>query len=492
LDLTLNTFSSLQDTLSDVRANDDVRKERNGVLRKRLDGMKVEVKAQINSMLKGMGMNPEDLLSDEEIRKHLTDAFNKFDDDKSGELGQWEFKQAWSFLGLKGAEAEISQAFASVDTDNSGLISLPKFIAVIKSERMMELNLKTVLDKMGVDYDNTEKRYAAYKAEAMKRRMMKKKYEEDLSRMTKSIIETLAMVSEKEIPQKDPEQAKNYRTLEDTFNAFDKDGSGELGIEEYVEAWKFLGRGNDEEEIKASFDSVDVDGSGLIEWNEFVFSLMGEDALKFSPLADLETLHGLLQGTEELMKTLRGGISGLREDIEGRAKRNQELRERLNGMKRDMNGKLGNVMSKMLSIMGQNPEDLLTDEEISKLLSQTFTKFDVDGSNKLESSEFFKAWEFLQLKGNDEEIGRAFDSVDTDSSDFVDRDEFVAAVKNSRTAELSLSVLLTQMDGHLEGMDGFFSTYKERVEKAKNEAEAGRMSAQERYRALQKTARRRD
>ena len=46
---------------------------------------------------------------------------------------------------------------------------------------------------------------------------------------------------------------------------------------------------------------------------------MGEDALKFSPLADLETLHGLLGGTEELMRTLRGGISGLRGDIEDRA-----------------------------------------------------------------------------------------------------------------------------------------------------------------------------
>ena len=72
LDLTLNTFSTLQDTLSDVRANDEVRKERNAALRKRLDGMKGEVKGQINAMLKGMGMNPEDLLSDEDIRKHLT------------------------------------------------------------------------------------------------------------------------------------------------------------------------------------------------------------------------------------------------------------------------------------------------------------------------------------------------------------------------------------------------------------------------------------
>ena len=39
-------------------------------------------------------------------------------------------------------------------------------------------------------------------------------------------------------------------TLKDTFNAFDKDGSGEMGFAEYTEAWKFLGRGGSEEEIQ--------------------------------------------------------------------------------------------------------------------------------------------------------------------------------------------------------------------------------------------------
>ena len=76
-----------------------------------------------------------------------------------------------------------------------------------------------------------------------------------------------------------------YNTLKDTFNAFDKDGSAQLGFPEYVESWKFLDRPGSDADIKKAFDSVDIDKSGLIEWSEFAFSLMGEAALNFGPLA---------------------------------------------------------------------------------------------------------------------------------------------------------------------------------------------------------------
>ena len=55
-----------------------------------------------------LGIKPEDVLSEEEINVHLTEAFNKFDEDNSGQLGQWEFMQAWFFLGSKGSEEEIN------------------------------------------------------------------------------------------------------------------------------------------------------------------------------------------------------------------------------------------------------------------------------------------------------------------------------------------------------------------------------------------------
>ena len=59
------------------------------------------------------------------------DAFRKFDEDGSGELGQWEFQQAWFFLGLKGTEDEIKDAFIGVDTNGSGVIDPEEFMKAI-------------------------------------------------------------------------------------------------------------------------------------------------------------------------------------------------------------------------------------------------------------------------------------------------------------------------------------------------------------------------
>ena len=64
----------------------------------------------------------------------LSEAFNKFDSSGDGHLDQWEFKQAWFFLGLKGTQNEITSAFNNVDADNSGYVDLQEFIKTIKSE----------------------------------------------------------------------------------------------------------------------------------------------------------------------------------------------------------------------------------------------------------------------------------------------------------------------------------------------------------------------
>ena len=47
---------------------------------------------------------------------------------------------------------------------------------------------------------------------------------------------------------------KTYNTLKDTFNAFDKDGSNEMGYEEYNESWKFLNRPGSDADIKKAFE----------------------------------------------------------------------------------------------------------------------------------------------------------------------------------------------------------------------------------------------
>merc|ERR1711879_1048427 len=114
--------------------------------------------------------------------------------------------------------------------------------------------------------------------------------------------------------------------------------------------------------------------------------------------------------------------------------------------------------------MGQDPRDLLTDAQIEKLLNGTFDKFDKNGSGQLEKPEFRKAWEFLGLVGAVEEMNEVFDKVDTDNSGIISRSEFKAAILDSRSTELSLTVLLNNMDGQLEGLEDVFAQYRIKLE----------------------------
>eukprot|EP00492_Amphilonche_elongata_P002328 TRINITY_DN258_c0_g1_i1.p2 TRINITY_DN258_c0_g1~~TRINITY_DN258_c0_g1_i1.p2 ORF type:complete len:121 (+),score=29.38 TRINITY_DN258_c0_g1_i1:430-792(+) len=107
----------------------------------------------------------------------------------------------------------------------------------------MELNLSQVLDKLGVNYATSEQKYAAFKKAQDRRRLLKKTWDENVRTLTTSIINQLSAISDTPIPEKDAALEAQYKTLRDTFDAFDKDGSAELGFEEYVEAWKFLGQG---------------------------------------------------------------------------------------------------------------------------------------------------------------------------------------------------------------------------------------------------------
>eukprot|EP00493_Phyllostaurus_siculus_P007302 UN07378 len=99
-----------------------------------------------------------------------------------------------------------------------------------------------------------------------------------------------------------------YKTLRDTFNAFDKDGSAQLGYPEYVEAWKFLDQPGTDADIKKAFDSVDVDASGLVESDESLFSIMGEAAMKYGILADMEKLQAMLGDTLDQFAMLKNAL----------------------------------------------------------------------------------------------------------------------------------------------------------------------------------------
>ena len=61
---------------------------------------------------------------------------------------------------------------------------------------------------------------------------------------------------------------------------------------------------------------------------------MGQKALNFGALADLELLNTLLEDTAGLLEAMRNDLIDYQEDNEARTKRNAELRARMENMKK--------------------------------------------------------------------------------------------------------------------------------------------------------------
>merc|ERR1719361_579680 len=106
----------------------------------------------------------------------------------------------------------------------------------VKEARIEELGMKILLESIGVEMDELEglfgsyeDRYASFAKSAERRRKMRKEFEEGVEKNTKAIIKQLsAITGDEEADKRDPDRMAFYQQCKDTFNAFDKDGSGKL------------------------------------------------------------------------------------------------------------------------------------------------------------------------------------------------------------------------------------------------------------------------
>merc|ERR1719210_1711534 len=180
----------------------------NEALRNRLEQLKSKQDSEMAKMIGKInalaGMDAIKFMSDEEMDKILYDVFKKF------------------------------------DVDGSGTMELPEFKEAIKGERMAELNMKVIASNMENSIDsladymkNFKQRYENAMATAKRRRAMRAKFVNRLMQRAGELLNKLESVDSDTKVAKDEEGAKFYRQLMETFDAFDKDGNGELQFPEY-------------------------------------------------------------------------------------------------------------------------------------------------------------------------------------------------------------------------------------------------------------------
>ena len=70
---------------------------------------------------------------------------------------------------------------------------------------------------------------------------------------------------------------RQIRKLKECFGSLDGEGSGSIGIEELEDPLIGLGFAENRDEVQEMIDSVDEDGSGMIELNEFLSIIKNTD-----------------------------------------------------------------------------------------------------------------------------------------------------------------------------------------------------------------------
>ena len=130
--------------------------------------------------------------------------------------------------------------------------------------------------------------------------------------------------------------------LERAFGLFDKDGDGTITAKELGTVMRSLGQNPTEAELDDMIAEVDIDGSGEIEFDEFL-------KLMTKKMKDKET--------------------------------DEEIREAFNEFDRDKDGK---ISKEELQHMMKNYGEKLTLDEIEELISEV----DMDGSNAITYDSF--------------------------------------------------------------------------------------------------------
>lgn len=434
----------------DDRLNELVGGDASKILRDRLDQMKRDMDSRVGGLfdtMKGMSGIDMDSISPEVLEKHLTDAFNKFDYSRDGRLGFNEFSKAWTDLGLKASPEELREAFDSVDTNSSGFVDRSEFISAVKESRLPELNLKVVMESIGVHLTSLMDKWNSFSATQRRRRKQRKTMEATLAERLAEMVDVLSQITGK---PRDTEAAEANREMRETFDRFDRNGSGELNLEEYKKAWKFLGRPGTEEEIVGAFKGVDVDNSGYIEWEEFVFSLQGEEAAKYGLLADMEKMLELLAEVHQDLMQLRGERTDAQKEL-------ISLRDRLAMLQREATNKTETLVQRMKRVSGERDSIYLDD--LDEQLRKAFHAADKHQSGSLNVWQFSQAWMSLGLGGNEDELKEYYSSVDRlgGAGKGMDVRQFMRVVKNERLAELSLRSRLATLEylfGKIEGTLG--------------------------------------
>lgn len=192
----------------------------------------------------------------------MRDAFKALDVDQSGSISREELQRGlkhWNLAEQSGNEDLIDNLMAACDKDGSGEIDYKEFVDVLSRD-------KTVGNAVAQAHVAAAKQAAAKQAPPPRPSSPR-------SRQAIEQQQAAVLINSKNAVTKAEEAVSSrFRNMHQAFQYIDVDKSGSISTEELVDAlkkWNIPVNGVLEQLMKA----CDTDGSGCIDYNEFVAAL---------------------------------------------------------------------------------------------------------------------------------------------------------------------------------------------------------------------------
>ncbi|TWW56202.1 Troponin C, skeletal muscle [Takifugu flavidus] len=250
------------------------------------------------------------------------------------------------------------------------------------------------------------------------------------------------------------------------FDMFDTDGGGDISTKELGTVMRMLGQNPSREELDAIIEEVDEDGSGTIDFEEFLVMMVQqlkedqagkseEELSECFRIFDKEEFGAILHLTGEQVTE---------EDIDemfGESDTNKDGKIDFDEFKAafdmfDTDGG-GDISTKELGtvmrMLGQNP----TREELDEIIEEV----DEDGSGTIDFEEFLVMMVRLlkedQAGKSEEELAECFRVFDKNGDGYIDREEFALIIRSTGEpiSEDEIDELMKDGDKNADGMLDF-------------------------------------
>ena len=342
----------------------------------------------------------------------VCDLFRRWDEDKSGKIDKREFSRAVRALGFPVTDEEAGEVFDSLDEDKSGELDYKELNNTLRkgagSEKTKN-NLKrgTMADRSRtaeLTAKNVNTNYVGSRVAALPP-MVKLDPNSDVS-LPNQLSAALAEHSVK---------------LIDLFREWDDDGNGAIDKKEFRKAITALGYDVKKKVIDQCFDLLDDVKDGFIEYGELKAALAkySKSNAAFPMPAKKKDKKGAGKGAE---------IDAADSDVKGTGEEEFEVGMRQNAMERDaadrnQDGKLDFI--EFSALIRDREEGEHTDEDLKK----RFDSLDVDGSGKVDMSEYLQFSLRDALARSSDRVCDLFRKWDEDKSGKIDKKEFTKAVQ---------------------------------------------------------------